>query len=139
MDDESLWNAFVTATLPEKEWTHRAHLRVAWLHSARYAIDEAHALMRVGIIRLNASHGLVETAERGYHDTLTRVWLAIVRAAMKEVRTETSDAFVDACADRLAKQAPLRHYSRERIMSIEARARFVEPDLTPLPGDEPLP
>jgi len=89
--------------------------------------------MRVGIIRLNASHGLVETAARGYHETITRVWLAVVRQLMQEVAAESSLAFVEACGDRLAKDALLRHYSRERLMSVEARARFVEPDLAPLP------
>ena len=133
MDDQQLWQAFGSATLPEKDWTHQGHLRVAWLYSSRHPLDEAHVLMRVGIIRLNASHGLVETAARGYHETITRVWLAVVRQLMQEVAAESSLAFVEACGDRLAKDALLRHYSRERLMSVEARARFVEPDLAPLP------
>lgn len=134
MDDQDLWEAFGSRTLPEKDWTHRTHLRVAWLHSNRYPLDEAHVLMRVGIIRLNATHGLVETAARGYHETITRVWLVIVRAMMKDVPSDSSAAFVDACADRLARDALLRHYSRERLTSLEARAKFVEPDLSPLPA-----
>lgn len=133
MNDDELWQAFGSATLPEKEWTHRAHLRVAWLHSGRFALDEAHILMRVGIIRLNASQGLVETAARGYHETITRVWLALVRARMTDVPAASSLAFLDACGDRLGKDALLKYYSRERLVSVEARARFVEPDLTPLP------
>jgi hypothetical protein len=88
--------------------------------------------MRVGIIRLNESHGLVETAARGYHETITRVWLVTVRALMREVPSKTSLAFVETC-DRLGRDALLRHYSRERLMSVEARARFVEPDVSPLP------
>ena len=133
MDDQELWQAFGSATLPEKNWTHQEHLRVAWLYSSRHPLDEAHVLMRVGIIRLNASHGLVETAARGYHETITRVWLAVVRALMKEMPAESSLAFVEAGGDRLARDALFRHYSRERLMSVEARARFVEPDLAPLP------
>jgi hypothetical protein len=134
MDDAALWEAFTNATLPEKDWTHRGHLRVAWMYSNRYSLDEAHVLMRVGIIRLNASHGLVETAARGYHETLTRVWLVLVRALMKEQPAVTSAAFVDAGGAWLARDAALTHYSRERIMSVEARARFVEPDVEPLPA-----
>jgi hypothetical protein len=133
MDDQELWHAFGNATLPEKDWTHRGHLRVAWLYSSRFPLDEAHVLMRVGIIRLNAAHGLVETSARGYHETITRVWLAVVRALMKERPAESSLAFIEACAGRLEKEALLRHYSRERLMSVEARARFVEPDIAPLP------
>jgi hypothetical protein len=134
MNDDELWDAFVSATLPEKDWTHQGHLRVAWLYSRRHPLDEAHVLMRVGIIRLNKTHGLVETAARGYHETITRVWLAVVRSLMNEVRAESSLAFVEACGDRLARDALLRHYSRERLMSVEARARYVDPDVSPLPA-----
>jgi hypothetical protein len=136
LDDTALWDLFQTAKLPEAEWTHRAHLRVAWMHLQRHGLDEAHVLMRVGIICLNASHGLVETATRGYHETLTRTWLALVARAMRgAVAGADSSTFVDTHAAALAKDAPLRHYSRERVLSVEARARFVEPDLEPVTID----
>lgn len=131
--DEELWTAFAAGTLPAATWTHRAHLRVAWMFLRRYSLDEAHVLLRVGIIRLNAAHGLVETPARGYHDTLTRLWLSLVAAAMRTTDAPTSDAFVDACAGALGKDAALRHYSRERLTSVRARAIFVEPDVQPLP------
>jgi hypothetical protein len=134
LSDEELWHAFETQALPAAAWTHRAHLRVAWLFLKRHPIDDAHVLMRVGIIRLNAFHGLVETVSRGYHDTLTRLWLALVAAQMQAADAPSSGAFVDACAGALGKDAVLRHYSKERVMSVRARASFVEPDLLPLPG-----
>lgn len=132
LGDEELWTAFAAGTLPAATWTHRAHLRVAWMFLRRYALDEAHVLLRVGIIRLNAAHGLVETPARGYHDTLTRLWLSLVAAAMRTTDAPTSDAFVDACAGALGKDAALRHYSRERLTSVRARAIFIEPDVLPL-------
>jgi hypothetical protein len=134
MDDDALWETFTTATLPEKDWTHHSHLRVAWMYSSRHSLDEAHVLMRVGIIRLNAFHGLVETTARGYHETITRVWLVLVRSLMKEHAVATSQAFVAAGGAWLAREALFRHYSRERLTSVEARARFVDPDLEPLPA-----
>lgn len=45
----------------------------------------------------------------------------------------TSDAFVEACGERLAQRAVFRHYSRARILGVRARATFVDPDLSPLP------
>lgn len=134
LSDDELWLAFGAAQLPAADWTHRAHLRVAWLFLERYPLDEAHVLMRVGIIRLNAFHGLVETPSRGYHDTLTRVWLSLVAAHRKTTDAPSSGAFVDACITSLGKDAVLRHYSRELVTSVRARAMFVEPDLVPLPG-----
>jgi hypothetical protein len=133
MDDRALWEAFTETRLPADRWTHREHLRVAWMYLDAHPLDEAHLLMRVGIIRLNAFHALVETPARGYHETLTRVWLALI-AKLRSTATETtSDAFVDAHAASLSRDAVLSHYSRDRIMSVRARSIFVEPDLSPLP------
>jgi len=134
LSDDELWLAFGASQLPAQDWTHRAHLRVAWLFLQRYPLDEAHLLMRVGIIRLNASHGLIETPSRGYHDTLTRLWLTLIASLMpRSPDAPSSDAFVDRHAGSLGKDAVLRHYSRERLASVQARAMVVEPDLEPLP------
>ena len=122
MDDRTLWDAFQENRLPADRWTHREHLRVAWMYLERHPLDEAHLLMRVGIIRLNAFHALVETPQRGYHETLTRVWLALI-AKLRTTATETtSDAFVDTHAASLSRDAVLSHYSRERLMSVRARS-----------------
>ena len=131
LDDAALWTAFHDRSLPEAQWNHRAHLRVAWMHLARTRLDEAHLLMRVGIIRLNLAHGLVETAQRGYHETLTRVWLVLVGAARQRELCADSAAFI--AAHDLGREAPLRFYSRERLFSLAARTVFVDPDLAPLP------
>lgn len=131
LDDDALWRAFHDRTLPASQWTHAAHLRVAWLHLARHELDEAHLRMRVGIIRLNAAHGLVETPERGYHETLTRVWLVLVRAARRGAAGADSTSVLSQPG--LERTAPLGYYSRERLFSVEARARFVPPDLAELP------
>src|SRR5688572_20656102 len=42
LDDDALWEAFQSRALPEAAWTHVEHLRVAWMHLARYSVDEAH-------------------------------------------------------------------------------------------------
>jgi len=132
LDDESLYRAFTSTTLPANEWTHRAHLRVAWLFLERHDVDEAHLLFRVALIRLNGFHGLVETAARGYHETLTRAWLLLVASLRAQDRGETSGAFVDTHQERLTKNALLRHYSRDLLGSLRARTVWVEPDVSPI-------
>lgn len=138
LTDEALWQAFGASTLPAEAWTHRAHLRMAWLFLKRHPIDEAHLLLRVGIIRLNAFHNLVETPVRGYHETLTRLWLALIASLIRtaDAPAPTSAAFVDTHAAALGRDAAARYYSRERLMSPRARAIFVPPDLAPLPDTE---
>jgi hypothetical protein len=131
--DDALWAAFHDRTLAAAAWTHAAHVRVAWLHLARYELAEAHLRMRAGILRLNAAHGLVETPQRGYHETLTWAWLAIVADARATDPGADSRAF--AAAHAIDREAPLRYYTRARLFSLEARARFVPPDRAPLPGE----
>jgi hypothetical protein len=133
MNDEALVSAFRGKTLPSEAWTHQAHLRMAWLYLNEYSIDEAHVLLRVAIIRLNDAHGLQETVTRGYHETLTRVWLTLVAAGMKSCAAPTSAEFLGEQLGSLGKDAVLQYYSRERLMSARARAVFVEPDIKPLP------
>jgi hypothetical protein len=70
---------------------------------------------------------------RGHPGRPGRVWLALV-AKLRTTATETtSDAFVDAHAASLSRDAVLSHYSRERLMSVRARSIYVDPDLAPLP------
>lgn len=133
MDDRELWEAFSSSSLPETMWTHRAHLRVAWMILKRFPLDEAHHFMRIGVIRLNAFHGLVESTTRGYHDSMTRAWLILISALMNETGASSSEVFLDVCGDQLEKGALKRYYSEERIQSVRARVMFVEPDLVPLP------
>jgi GNAT superfamily N-acetyltransferase len=131
LDDEALWGAFAHRTLLAPEWSHRSHLRVAYLHLSRWNLDESHLRMRVGIIRLNASHGLEETATRGYHETMTRLWLTLVVLARGGGSFASSDAFLSAHPELLDKELPFRFYTRERLLSVEARATFVAPDVMP--------
>lgn len=133
MNDAELWELFSGAALPADAWTHETHVRVAWLHLERWPLNEAHVMMRVGIIRLNAFHGLKETPERGYHETLTRTWLAIVSASRGAAPVADSRAFLERTPELLDRGMVRRFYTRDRIMGVEARARFVEPDVAPLP------
>ena len=134
MNDEALFAAFTSSTLPASDWHHESHLRVAFLHLARWGLDEAHLRMRVGIVRLNAFHGLEETPERGYHETMTRTWLALVAHARSEGRVDGgSEAFLAAHPELLDKKLPLQFYRRDTLMSLRARTIWVEPDLLPLP------
>ncbi len=132
--DSELLDLFDSAKLPGSGWTHEAHIRAAWLYLRQHPLDDAHILIRVRIIRLNAFHNLNETPQRGYHDTLTRVMLILVRHAMADDPSTDSLTFARRLAAAIGREAVLRHYSRDLINSAAARARFIEPDLSPLPA-----
>jgi hypothetical protein len=133
VDDETLWKAFGDCSLSSADWTHEAHLRIAFLHARRYALDEAHLRLRAGIIRLNERHGLIETSGRGYFETLTRVWLVLVADARARSGATSSRELLERCPELYDRRLPSRHYSNEMLASVRARSIFVAPDLEPLP------
>lgn len=134
LDDPSLLSAFLEQRVSARGWSHEAHVRTAFVHAARFDLDEAHLRLRAGIIRLNQTHGLVETGARGYFETLTRAWLHLVDDARRRTGAIDSRAVLALAPELLDRALPLRHYSREVLSSVRARSVFVPPDLSPLPG-----
>jgi hypothetical protein len=135
MEDDAFLARFEACGIPLEEWNHRAHLRVAWTYLRRHGLGEARNRMRAGILRFNASKGIEDGLDHGYHETLTAAWLTILDAMMRVHGAEPDAvAFLDKHTQ-LASKALLRlYYSRDRILSWEAKRRFVEPDLAPFPG-----
>lgn len=132
----SLVAAFEACTLTQAEWTHAAHVSVAVWYVVWYGSAGATDRMRTGIQRLNAVHGVPMTPTRGYHETLTRFYVWLVASELRRTRIDASladitNAVVAACDDRTI---PLRYYSRDRLMSWEARSTWVDPDLRTLDG-----
>ena len=77
---ENLVKRFAERSLPKPEWTHAAHLAVGLWHVSRYGRDDALARLRAGISRLNESHGTVNSATGGYHETVTRAYVQLLAA-----------------------------------------------------------
>lgn len=127
--------AFDAAAVPAGEFTHRAHVTVAVHHLHRYGVHEGGRRVREGILRLNAANGIVQTPTRGFHETITQVYLRVLgdfvsRAAAGADTTTLANAAWRELGD---PALPLRWYSRDRLMSWEARSGWVEPDLAALP------
>jgi cellobiose-specific phosphotransferase system component IIA len=134
MDDETFIERFEAAAIPREGWRHRDHIRAAYLYLRGHPLDEATNRIRASIQKLNAAHQTPETLERGYHETITQAWMRLVHCALYQFGPcDTADAFLDEQSQLLSKRALLMFYSRDRLMSAEAKARFVEPDLAPLP------
>lgn len=135
MSDEEFLASFESAELPFSDWTHRAHLKVAYGYLTRHPFEEALDRMRKGVQAYNAAHGVETTPTTGYHETLTVAWLRLVRSALDQFGPAASaDEFFDQQTQLAEKRAILLFYSRDLIMSEEARHGFVEADLAPLPG-----
>ena len=122
-------------TLPHAEWTHRAPRTVALWYATHHEPADALDLVRAGILRLNAAHGVPTTPTRGYHETITRFYMHVVGHFVKQHGREGDWAErVNRLLTRYGhRELPLRHYSEAKLKSAEARAGWVEPDLLPLP------
>jgi hypothetical protein len=122
----------IACTLPRLEWTHEAHLG-ACLYIVRNRPDVAPERDLPGIIRrYNESVGGVNDDHNGYHETITQIFIAAVRAHLSE--RSPGDTVRDAVnslllSERGKRDWPLRRYSRARLFSVEARRGFVPPDL----------
>lgn len=120
----------LTRTLPRADWTHEAHL-AACLWLVRERADIALDAELPGIIRAyNESVGGVNDDTQGYHETLTRFYLAEVRA---HHAATTGLSLVEAVNSLLvgprgARDWPLHFYTRERLFSVSARRYHVAPD-----------
>jgi len=128
---ESLIAAFESCTLPRSEWNHHAHLIVALWYLTRYSDAEAVNKVRSRIQSYNSANGIETTIDSGYHETITLFWIKLVRRYLSS--TERSNSILDI-ANKLIniygdKCLPLQYYSRDRLMSWEARISWVEPDL----------
>ena len=65
MTDDQLLVAFESLALPFSQWTHRAHVRVAFCYLRRHPFDEALARMRAGIRAYNAHHAVPDGPTSG--------------------------------------------------------------------------
>ena len=107
---------------------------MAYLYLSRHSFDEAVIKARASIQAFNAAHKIPEAIDRGYHETMTLAWMHLVNCTLGEFGpAENAGAFVDKHTQLLSKRALLFFYSLDRIMSAEAKANFIEPDLAPLP------
>jgi hypothetical protein len=123
-------------TLPRPDWTHEAHLATTtYLLTRRPDIDIDKELP--GFIRAyNESVGGVNSDSEGYHETITRVFLHGVRLFLAEA--DLDEPLHELVNELLLspmgrRDWPLRFYSAERLFSVEARRKFVPPDIAALP------
>ena len=135
-DIRAIGEGLLACALPRAAWTHEAHLGAClWLLSERPDID-IDAEIGTIIRRFNESVGGVNDDTQGYHDSITRAYVAGVRRFLLETEEVRLVERINAMllSDVGRRDWPLRFYSRDLLFSVEARRGFVEPDLAPLPS-----
>src|SRR5206468_1101295 len=80
-----LVSAFESAELPIAEWHHRDHLAVVCWYVHAIPLDEALARFRGRLQAFNAAHGITQTKDRGYHETVTVFFVKKIAAIVERV------------------------------------------------------
>ena len=128
--DRVFRDAFERCEVTPAQFTHEAHLRLAYVYLVENDPARAQQKMRAALLAFLKAHGI---PSEKFHETLTRAWVLAVRHFMSRSASQSFAEF-------LAKSQPLRdskvmltHYSSDKLFSADARATYVEPDLEPIP------
>ena len=128
--DEEFLAAFEDLSLPKEEFSHRQHVRLAWVCLGRHEFADAARRVVEGIQRFAAHHG----ATGLYHETITQAWLRLIADGRRRgPGAPTFDAFLEVNPQLHGKGALDPYYAPETLMSDAARSHFVAPDRAPLP------
>jgi len=134
---EDVVHRFESCSYTPEEFIHARHLTAAAWFFATMEPAKARQKMRAGLRRFIAHHG-----KNGYHVTITEFWLEIVGKLAAELREKKEglvplvNSVVERCSD---KNLVYEFYSRARIASPEAKARWIEPDIKSINWHQDVP
>jgi hypothetical protein len=133
MTDEQLVAAFEACELSGEEFSHAAHVRVAWWYLRTHGFDEALQRFRTTLLRFAASQG----ATGKYHETITVAYMALIADRLRATPELPWPEFVERHPDLLARTPSILagYYSDEALRSERARREFVAPDRHALPEE----
>jgi hypothetical protein len=127
---------FESGTLPKHEWHHAKHVAVAFWYLSH--LDEKSAIdkIRSVIKNLNSKHGVLQTPTGGYHETWTIFFSILLNRYNKQDSIkklspiEQMNSAIQYLTD--FREVTRQYFSRDLIMSWEARTAWREPNLMPL-------
>lgn len=126
----ALVESFERGTIARAEWRHAEHLTIALHYLFRDDREAALGRMRAGIFNLLKCFGVDLGKEMPYHETITAFWINTVDEFRKSKLGAPPLEIHNELVEKFDKDYPLKFYSRELLFSDEARARFVEADLS---------
>ena len=129
-EDRTFRLAFEACTVPPSEFTHAAHVRLAYVYLVEHGVEPAVQRMREALLEFLRHNDIPRSK---FHETITRAWVLAVRHFMNKGASASSADFIAKNPELLDSRIMLTHYSASVLFSPGARAGFVEPDLDPIP------
>jgi hypothetical protein len=126
MTDEAFVQAFETATLPAREFSHAAHVRAAWWYLRQAPLPEALSRFSAALRRFAAANG----ASGKYHETITVAYMLIIAERLDDANEASWGDFAARNPDLLMRSPSVlaAYYSDALLASDRARRAFVMPD-----------
>ena len=129
--DREFQAAFEAGAFAPADFSHRAHVRLAYLYLAESDVNLALERMRGALLIFLSRHNIPASK---FHATLTRAWILAVDHFMHRTPAASSaDDFIERNPVLLDSKIMLTHYSADLLFSDQARTEFVEPNLDPIP------
>lgn len=130
--DNIFMQAFEDTSLPFEEWTHEAHLRMAWNYITQYSPAEATNLIKLGINKLNEKNSA--KIKHGYSETVTMFYIHVITKAVLSMPSgHTFEEFL-LCHQYLTDKSYLyKYYSPQLLNTANSKNQFCEPDIGVLP------
>jgi hypothetical protein len=121
--DDQLIAGFEAASLAA--FPHADHVRLTILYLTRHGRAETERRLFDGLRRFASAKGVPEK----FHVTMTLGWIDLVDDARRK-HPDAIDAatLIHSCPELLNRDALLRFYTADRLMSDAARERWVAPD-----------
>jgi hypothetical protein len=125
---KALVRQFERCQLPLDSFNHREHLAVALFYLTQMPVQKAVHQFRTAILRFIKHYN-----ETGYNETITMFWLNLIaRFLMKSEQarplTDMLDELLETYGD---SRVIYTYYSKDLLMSDEAKAAWIAPDLKP--------
>lgn len=128
---EYITAGFSDHSLPEEEWTHEAHLVTGLWLLQENGLSRAENMMPDMIRSFNEAKGGTNSDTEGYHHTITIFYLRVLDEFRKGQSAQDPLKVFEKMLESpvAAKMYPLNYYSKDLLFSVDARRRFILPDL----------
>ena len=129
MSDAEFLEGLERCTLHPSDFTHEAHLRLAWIQIRMFGLETA----KMNIEKLLRTYVEHVGAKDKYHQTLTLAAVECVHHFLNKSRSDSFSDFILEFPQLLNNFKALinSHYSFDIFESAEARKDYVEPDVIP--------
>jgi hypothetical protein len=128
LSDDQFKEAFESGKIASHDFKHVDHIRMAWIYLTRAPIERALIQITEGIRRFAAVHGATQL----YHETITLFWIYAVQTSIQKTTAISFAEFLQKNSFLAEKGHIYSYYSKELLMSPEAKKKWIEPDLLPI-------